>query len=52
MIPSNWPLQNLCKEGDEQRKSEKVKLSLTLSPVHIDNISHRLERIKRDTKRQ
>ena len=45
-------LNQLREEGDEQRKLRRVPLRRVFAVVHVDQIAHRLERVKRDAQRQ
>ena len=51
-ITSDRPLHQLREEGHEQRIFQEIMIRLLPSPVHIQKISQRLERIIRNSKRQ
>ena len=45
-------LNQLWEEGDKQRKLRRVPLRRVFAVVHVDQVAHRLERVKRDAQRQ
>ncbi len=52
IIAPDRPLNQLGKKRDEQRKPRQVFLRRIFAVVHIQQIAHRLKRVKADAQRQ
>ena len=52
VVPADRPLHNLRKKRNKQRKFSKVAVRRIFAAVHIDQITHRLKGVKRNTQRQ